>query len=145
MDILPAKIVEQIFGVEKETPVRRPRTPEEENAADHWTTPVLLERAAYLRKLAKFGNGSAIETINDCPQHCFMLSFRARSSEAEVHERFTQMLFVLDGTATLISGEVPHPLRAGDMAHIPAGQPHQFLVSGGKTLACLVLQIQETA
>src|SRR5215469_13929095 len=61
MDTLPAKIVERLFGVEKEAPVRRPRTPEQENAADRWTTPVLLERAAYLRNLAKYGNGFAIE------------------------------------------------------------------------------------
>ena len=33
-------------------------------------------------------------------------------------------------------------LRAGDVAHVPAGVPHQMLVSGEQTISCLVVKIQ---
>jgi uncharacterized RmlC-like cupin family protein len=36
-------------------------------------------------------------------------------------------------------------LKAGDIAHVPAGIPHQMLVSSETTFTCLVLKIQETA
>ena len=42
---------------------------------DHWTPAVLLERAAYLKKMARYGDGSASETLRDYPQHAAMLSF----------------------------------------------------------------------
>ena len=54
---------------------------------DHYSPAVLLERAAYLRKLAKHGDGSASEMLKEYPQHFTMLSFRSRDGEAEVHER----------------------------------------------------------
>ncbi len=164
MDPLSPKIIDQLFGTEKELPVRSPRNHESEAVADHWTTPVLLERAAYLRKLARHGSGSATDSIKEYPRHSAMLSFCGRSSEAEINERFAKIFYVLDGTATLVSGGtlsgpaptsageiygtcieggVRHQLRAGDVAHIPAGQPHQILLTGGKTLTCLVMSIQE--
>ena len=65
---------------------KRPKNP-----VDHWSPAVLLERAAYLRKMAKHGDGSASETLKEFPQHCAMLSFRSRSGEAEVHERFADL------------------------------------------------------
>jgi uncharacterized RmlC-like cupin family protein len=34
-------------------------------------------------------------------------------------------------------------LRAGDVAHVPAGLPHQMLVAGDKTVTCLVLKVEE--
>ena len=71
---------------------------------DHWSPAVLLERAAYLRKLAKHSDGSASETLKEYPQHCAMLSFRSRDGEAEVHERFADLFCVLAGKATLVTG-----------------------------------------
>jgi mannose-6-phosphate isomerase-like protein (cupin superfamily) len=141
-------------------PKAQPRNP-----VDHWTTPILLERAAYLAKLAKYGDGSAKETLREFTQHCVMLSFRGRDSDAEVQEHFTNIFVVLDGVATLVtggtvkgatkigSGEIrgssieggtQQKIRKGDVVHIPAGQPHQMLVGGEKTVTCLVLKVQET-
>jgi mannose-6-phosphate isomerase-like protein (cupin superfamily) len=118
---------------------------------DHWTSAVLLERAAYLHKLARQGDGSAGETLKEYPQHCAMLSFRSRDGEAEVHENFADVFYVLDGRTTLVTGGTVagarvikpgetrgssieggarHELRAGDVAHVPAGLPHQMLVAG---------------
>jgi len=134
------------------------------NPMDHWTQAILLERAAYLRKLAKHGDGSASETLKEYPQHRAMLSFRSRSGEVEVHERFADLFVVLAGSATLVTGGVVtgarivasgetrgasieggrhQPLRAGDVAHVPADTPHQMLLKGEETLACLVMKVQE--
>ncbi|MGB7267824.1 MAG: hypothetical protein WBC92_20060 [Terracidiphilus sp.] len=131
---------------------------------DHWAPAVLLERAAYLRKMAKLGDGSASEMLNEYPQHCAMLSFRSRSGEVEVHERFADLFCVLAGTATLVTGGVVagarvtapgetrgvsidggsrQTLRVGDLAHVPAGTPHQMLLAGENTITCLVMKVQE--
>jgi mannose-6-phosphate isomerase-like protein (cupin superfamily) len=131
---------------------------------DHWSPAVLLERAAYLRKMAKHGDGSASETLREYPQHFAMLSFRSRSGEVEVHERFADLFCVFAGSATLVTGgtvqdgRVVGPgemrgksidggtrqkLRAGDIAHVPAGTPHQMLLTGDETITSLVMKVQE--
>lgn len=133
---------------------------------DHWSPAVLLERAAYLRKMAKLGDGSASETLKEYPQHIAMLSVRSRSGEAEVHERFADLFIVLSGAAILVTGGsvtgartvapgetrgtsieggAQQNLRQGDMAHVPAGTPHQMLLTGENTVACLVMKVQESA
>jgi len=131
---------------------------------DHWSAAVLLERAAYLRKLAKNGDGSASETLQEFPRHCAMLLFRSRDGGAEVHDNFADLFYVLDGRAALmtggavvgakliaagetrgdkVEGGARQELRAGDVAHVPAGVPHQMLVASEQTVTCLVMKIQE--
>ena len=140
---------------------QKPKSP-----VDHWSPAVLLERATYLRKMAKLGDGSASETLKEYPQHAAMFSFRSRSGEAEVHERFAYLFVVFSGAATLVTGGTvtgarivapgetrgtaieggtPRNLRQGDVAHVPAGTPHQMLLQGENTIACLVLKVQESA
>ncbi len=134
------------------------------NPVDHWSPAVLLERAAYLRKLAKHGDGSASETLKEYPQHCAMLSFRSRDGEVEVHEKFADLFCVLAGKATLVTGGIVsgvrtiapgetrgvsieggarQTLRAGDVAHVPAGTPHQVLVKAEDAFTALVMKVQE--
>jgi mannose-6-phosphate isomerase-like protein (cupin superfamily) len=146
--------------VEDPVPVIRDRNP-----VDHWTRAILLERAAYLRKMAAHGNGSASEMLKEYPQHFSMLSFRSRDGEAEVHAGFADLFYVLEGCTTLVTGGKVigartvgpgetrgdsieggkrQELRAGDVAHVPAGEPHQMLIDGEKTVTCLVLKIQQT-
>ena len=155
------KIVEQARGSEMPTP----RPERARNRVDHWTPAVLLERGAYLKKMAAHGSGAAGETLKEYPGHAAMLSFRSRDGEAEVHANFADLFCVLAGAATLVTGgtvvgartvgpdEVRgegieggtrQQLRAGDVAHVPAGVPHQMLVSGEKTFTAFVLKIEET-
>ena len=159
MDKLEREILKDVAldGIGAEP--RRPRNP-----VDHWSPAVLLERAAYLRKMARHGDGSASETLKEFPQHCVLLSFRGRSGEAEVHESFADLFVVLAGSATLaIGGAVTaarsvgpgetrgtgiedgtqQNLRAGDLAHVPAGTPHQMLLKGDETITCLVVKVRE--
>ncbi len=141
-----------------------PKSQKPNDPVDHWTPPLLLERAAYLRKLAKHGDGSASETLKEYPQHFAMLSFRSRSGEVEVHERFADLFVVLAGAATLvtggtvtgahiiapgetrgqsIAGGATRNLRPGDVAHIPAGTPHQIILKGDETITSLVMKVRE--
>jgi mannose-6-phosphate isomerase-like protein (cupin superfamily) len=167
MDNLSKEIWKELLPAEKEVVPRaaksRPRKDDPPHC-DHWTPAILLERAAYLRKLAKHGDGQASETLHEYPQHATMLSFRARDGVAELHENFADLFYVLDGRATLVTGgtvigaEKVGPgeirgvsieggsrleLRAGDMAHVPAGVPHQMLVPGDKTFTSFVVKIQQ--
>lgn len=159
MDRLAKEIMKNVALEEIEPKPRKPKSP-----VDHWTPAVLLERAAYLRKMAKHGDGSAGETLREYPQHCVMLSFRSRDGEAEVHERFADLFVVLAGKATLVTGGTvagarttapgetrgtsieggeTQTLRAGDVAHVPAGTPHQMLVKSEDTFTSLVMKVQE--
>lgn len=158
MERLPESILRAVMGEEPEPPKKKRNDP-----AQHWTPAVLLERAAYLRKLARAGDGSASETIGEYPQHKAMLSFRARSGEVEVHDEWADLFVVLAGAATLvvggtvvgarviapgetrgdaIEGGLHQNLRVGDVVHVPAGTPHQFLLAGDKTVTSLVMKIK---
>ncbi|MGA7343551.1 MAG: cupin domain-containing protein [Terracidiphilus sp.] len=159
MDILSREILKDVALDEVAPKPRRPKSP-----VDHWSTAVLLERAAYLRKMARVGDGSAAETLRDYPRHAAVLSFQARSGEAEVDEKHAVLLCILAGNATLVAGGalvgaravgagevrgqaveggVRQELRAGDVVHIPAGTPHQLHVAGEKSVTCLTIRIQE--
>lgn len=159
MDLLSREILKDVNLGEVNPKAAAPKNP-----VDHWSPAILLERAAYLRKLAKHGDGSASETLKEYPQHCAMLSFRSRDGEVELHERFADLFCVLAGKATLITGGVVNgartvalgetrgvsieggvkqTLRAGDVAHVPAGTPHQMLVKPEDTITCLVMKVQE--
>jgi len=144
----------------------RPKAPGDKNPVDHWSPAVLLERAAYLKKMAKHGDGSASETLKEYPRHCAMLLFRSRDGEAEMHERFADLFLVLAGKAILVTGGAiagartitpgetrgtsieggaRQTLRAGDMAHVPAGTPHQMLVKAEEPFTALVMKVQEVS
>jgi mannose-6-phosphate isomerase-like protein (cupin superfamily) len=133
---------------------------------DHWSPAILLERAAYLKKMARYGDGSATETLREYPQHIALLSFRSRDSEAEMYQDFAVLFCALAGAATLVTGgtvtraRVVEPgmsrgasieggtrqeLKAGEIAHVPAGLPHQILVADEKTITCFVVKIQEAS
>jgi mannose-6-phosphate isomerase-like protein (cupin superfamily) len=141
-----------------------PRPSGPKNPVDHWSPPILLERAAVLRKMAKHGDGSASETLREYPRHFVMLSLRSRSGEVEVHERFADLFVVLSGAVTLVTGGTvsgariiapgetrglsieggtQQKLRPGDVAHVPAGTPHQMLLKGEDTITCMVMKVQE--
>lgn len=167
MDSYKNQILKELLPAEPEIDAALPAAKTgPRNPVDHWTPALLRERAAYLGKLARHGDGSASETLREYPRHCAMLSFRGRSGVVEVHENFADVFYVLEGRATLLTGgtvvEVVavgpgetrgasleggarQELRPGDVAHVPAGVPHQMLVAAEQTVACLVIKIQETS
>jgi mannose-6-phosphate isomerase-like protein (cupin superfamily) len=166
MDKYSDQLLKQLLPAEKEIPVKRVKPlSKEPSHLDHWSPPILLERAAYLRKLAKAGDGQASETLKEYPGHATMLSFRSRDGEAELHEKFADIFHVLAGKATLVTGGTilrartiapgetrgdrieggsRQDLRAGDLAHVPAGLPHQMLVAGEGSFTAFVVKIKES-
>jgi mannose-6-phosphate isomerase-like protein (cupin superfamily) len=131
---------------------------------DHWQPAELLERAATLREQAEQGDGAASVTLREFPRHCAMLLVRTGDGVAELHENFADLFCVLDGSSALVTGGLVaeavsvgpgetrgsrieggarQELRTGDVAHVPAGLPHQMLVAAGQTVTCLVMKIQE--
>ena len=165
MDQFSEAILRELRPVEKEpVPAKRATKNQRNDVLDHLSRPVLLERAAYLRKLAAVSDGSASEVLKEYPQHAIHLLYRSRSGIAELHENFADLFFVLEGRAALVTGgTVVDPksiapgeirgesvqngtrqeLRAGDIAHVPAGLPHQMVVSGDTSIICLVIKIQQ--
>ncbi|MGC1462364.1 MAG: hypothetical protein WA802_09195 [Terracidiphilus sp.] len=158
MDNLAKEILKDI-ALEEISPRAQKRTP-----VDHWSPAILLERAAYLKKMAGFGNGSATEKLREYPRHMALLSFYSRDCEPEMYQDFAFLFCVLAGSATLLAGGTlirvqvvesglmrgtsieggnRQELKAGEITHVPAGLPHQILVAGEKTFTCLVLKIQE--
>ena len=157
-----AKLILTDIALEQIEPKAKQNAPR--NPLDHWPPAILLERAAYLKKMAKYGDGSADETLRDYPQHKAILLYRSRSGEVKVHQNFADLFCVLAGNATLLTGGTVvnartsefgetrgdsieggsrQELKAGDFAHVPAGLPHQMLISGEKSIACLVIKVQE--
>jgi mannose-6-phosphate isomerase-like protein (cupin superfamily) len=164
MDDFSKAILKELLPSEKLPMPPKGRRDRQDDALDHLAAPILLERAAYLRKLAKLSEGSASEVLKEYPQHAVHLLVRSRNGGAELHERFADLFFVIDGRAALLTGGtipdaktiapgeirgsaveggVVQELRAGDVAHVPAGLPHQMLVSGDKFVTCLVLKIEQ--
>lgn len=142
----------------------KPERARPEPGGDHWTGPVLLERIAYLRKLAHFSQGFAVDTVREFAGYSILLMVQVRSGDAVAGEKHGHTFIVLDGRATLvtggtivgartvaegevrgsaISGGENRELRRGDVAHVAAGIPHQFLLSGDKSFSCLVLRVNE--
>lgn len=87
---------------------------------------------------------------------------RAKSGQAELHKTKTDLLIVEQGSATLVFGGVipdgktttPNEIRgssikggesrkveAGDVIHIPAGTPHQFVLDKGQSVAYFALKL----
>lgn len=163
IDKISAQILRSVMG---DQPSPKPaRSKHDPAAADRWAQPILLERAAYLRKLARAGDGQASETLREYPRHRVMLSFRSRNGEVEVHEKWADLFYVISGAASLVTGGSvrgsrtiaagetrgdsieggsAQELRPGEFVHVPAGTPHQFLVSQEKTITCFVLKMQES-
>lgn len=130
--------------------------------ANHWARVVLMERIAYLKEMARFSSGEASENLREFPGHQAALFFRSRTGEAEIHARHADLFVVLAGAATLVTGGklknahstspdetrgdaieggTEQQLRAGDVAHVPAGVPHQILLTGEQTIGCFLMKI----
>jgi mannose-6-phosphate isomerase-like protein (cupin superfamily) len=165
MDKLSKAIMKEILPEEKEVlPVPATQRSTSPTSVDHWSPAVLLERASYLRKMALYGSGAASEVLQEFSRHCAQLLVRCRDGEAEVHDHFADVFYVLEGRATLETGgsvtgaktvapgetrgtalERGHKqeLRAGEVAHVSAGVPHRMLIPGDQTTSFLVLKIEE--
>jgi mannose-6-phosphate isomerase-like protein (cupin superfamily) len=108
--------------------------------------------------------GSSGATMGDYGTHAIKLSERTASGGAEIHAHFTDVMIVIEGSATLITGgEVinahaaangettgseihngtTQQIAVGDVVNIPAGTPHQLIIAPGTTYSALVIKVKE--
>ena len=131
---------------------------------DHLTPGELLEKAQALEAKAQAADGSASVKLSEYPNHYTMISLRHKNGGAEIHQEFSDLFFVVEGNATLLSGgdlqngKIVSPgemrgaavkngtsteLNKGDFVHIPAGVAHQLLVADGGTFVYFVVKVKE--
>jgi len=66
---------------------------------------------------------------------------RTGPGAAELHERVTDVMHVVQGTATVVTGGeggTPHEIGPGDVLVIPAGVPHEFVAASDPFLYLVV-------
>jgi mannose-6-phosphate isomerase-like protein (cupin superfamily) len=106
----------------------------------------------------------AADQLADFGNHTAWMAHREADGLAEIHQRWDDLMFVISGEATLLlggkiveaktesPGEIRGPhitggkrrvIRAGDVVHVPAGMPHQFLVANGKQITFFTMKIAE--
>jgi mannose-6-phosphate isomerase-like protein (cupin superfamily) len=133
-------------------------------AVDHFTQSQLIEKAQALDAKAHGPEGAASSKLDEYPNHFTMISLRHKNGGAEVHGEYADVFFIVEGQATLLTGGTVQDaktvsagetrgtavlngtkteLAQGDVVHIPAGLPHQLLVSEGGTFVYFVIKVKE--
>lgn len=108
--------------------------------------------------------GSSGSVLGDYGSHSIRLSVRGSTGGAEVHARFDDVMLVMGGKATLVTGGtvinpqtgvdgetkgtgirdgVSRPIAQGDIVHVPAGIPHQLIIPKGTVFSALVVKVRE--
>lgn len=122
--------------------------------------------AANVAAAKKTEKGEVSEILTRYPGHYMLLSSRSKSGTAEFHAHYSDVLIVLDGEGTELTGgtivepkhgpngeitglrlegATSHPLHKGDVVHLPPGTPHQAIVAPGKTLTLFVIKVEKLA
>ena len=131
--------------------------------ADHYSIGDLTAQMDKLKASAAT-SGSASVKLEQYPNHFTMLAYRNRNGGGEIHRAFADIFYVVRGKATLATEgampdakeESPGELRgaavvggktialsAGDVVHIPAGTPHQLLITPGDDFLYFVIKVKE--
>ena len=108
--------------------------------------------------------GSAGPVIASYGNLGLMLSVRTKSGVGELHQKFDDLMIVEEGSATLVTGGSlvdPKPgdngevrgtsvrggtsktIGAGDVVIVPAGMPHQILLTPGMVYKSMVAKVKE--
>jgi mannose-6-phosphate isomerase-like protein (cupin superfamily) len=132
--------------------------------ADVTTSGQLAEKEKELKQKALTSNGAASVKLTDYGNHYTMLAYRSKSGGAEVHAKFADIFYIIEGSGTLqtggklvdptqantdeprgaaIEGASETPVHAGDVIHIPAGVPHRLLVPDGTDFCYYVIKVRE--
>ena len=102
------------------------------------------------------------EQLGDFGNHTAWIAHREADGLVEVHENWSDLVFVVSGTASLrVGGELRQPyvespgelrgkngvggtlhvVHQGDVVNVPAGIPHQFLVPPGQQITFFTMKI----
>src|SRR5437762_2434827 len=104
----------------------------------------------------------AAAQLGDFGNHTAWMAHREADGLVEVHESWSDLVFVVSGTASLrVGGELRQPyvespgevrgknatggavhvMHEGDVINVPAGVPHQFLVPVGQQITFFTMKI----
>jgi mannose-6-phosphate isomerase-like protein (cupin superfamily) len=131
---------------------------------DHLTQSQLIEKGKELNAQAQGPEGMASSKLNTYLNHFTMIALRSKNGGAEIHENYADFLFVVQGTAKLLTGGTVQETRTvssgeirgksvlnglettlnqGDIVHIPATVPHQLVLSEGGAFLYFVIKVKE--
>jgi mannose-6-phosphate isomerase-like protein (cupin superfamily) len=109
--------------------------------------------------------GYASDKLFDAGTHSLALSVRTKSGGGEAHAHYDDIMIVVDGAATEITGGTvvdaqtgadgetrgssvagghAQPIAKGDIIHIMAGTAHQMIVAPGGSIRYIVVKIKES-
>jgi mannose-6-phosphate isomerase-like protein (cupin superfamily) len=129
-----------------------------------YSTDQLLQIAAQMREQAKGTKDAGTGILEKHLDANTILAFRDRDGKGELHQQFQDVFFVLQGTATLVTGgTITNPtttapgeirggsvqdgtrrkLQEGDVVHISANTPHQMLIDSGSSITYFVVKIPQ--
>jgi mannose-6-phosphate isomerase-like protein (cupin superfamily) len=129
-----------------------------------YSTDQLLQMAAQMREQAKNTKDAGTGILEKRLDANTLLAFRDRDGKGEQHQQFGDVFFVLQGTATLVTGgTISNPtttapgevrgasvqngtrrrLQEGDVVHISANVPHQMLLDDGSSITYFVVKIPQ--
>jgi hypothetical protein len=131
------------------------------NKVDVWSSAELKSSSDKLSAEAQ-AKSIAGNTLGAWGNHSASLWRRARSGEAELHKTKVDLIVVQDGSATLVTGGTipdahttqPNEIRGssirggisrklapGDIVHVPANTPHQFILEKGQSISYFALKL----
>lgn len=123
------------------------------------------EMKGWAKELApKVKDGLYAETMSNMGGYSFMRILRVATGQAELHENMADIMLVVSGDATLvtggmvtepkttapheirgsgISGGAEHKLAPGDVITVPPKMPHQVKLAPGKQVTYLTVKIAQ--
>jgi mannose-6-phosphate isomerase-like protein (cupin superfamily) len=129
-----------------------------------YSTDQLLQLVTQMREQAKNSKEVGTGILEKRLDANTLLAFRDRDGKGEQHQQFGDVFFVLQGTATLVTGgTIKNPattapgevrgesvqdgtrrkLQEGDVVHIPANTPHQMLLDDGSSITYFVVKVPQ--
>jgi mannose-6-phosphate isomerase-like protein (cupin superfamily) len=127
------------------------------------STEIASQARVLMDKAALSPTGVASVTLQTYPGHSVMLVARVKTGPSEVHANWNDVMFVLDGEATEVTGgkivggtldvvtgetrgagiEGGNRTRVakGDVVHIPPNTPHWAVLAPGKTMLMCVVKV----
>lgn len=116
-----------------------------------------------MRTEAATANGLATKVLARYPHSYMELVLRTKGGQVEVHQHYADVMTVIEGHASLVSGGTmkngqqvkPGEIRGdsieggsrsalgpGDLVHVPANLPHQVLLPPGGLVFYLVIKVE---
>jgi len=127
---------------------------------------IAAQSKVLMDKARESPTGIASATLESYPGHTLVLVARAKTGPAELHANWNDVMFVLDGEATEVTGGtmmdgkpgaaagettgagiqggIRTQIAKGDVVHIPPNTPHWAVIAPGKTLVTCIVKVAAT-